>query len=506
MCATTRVGTMMPRSTLQLLGILLLNVELASGFTLGVSHRPSICRTTSSLAIRADLVPSRRTIFTNLASTPVLDSTEEPVEQPEDSKPESEGNDVNTSTEDTPSTGGENSSTDVSEDKTSTSIEDSEADAAPKATVEDGKGEVVMDFKKSSDIMKAAPTTTVVVTGASGRVGQLTIRRILEMYPWVLVRAVGPSKAKVKKTISAEIVDYMDRIEVVGADLKEKAAVSKVVKGASAIVWCATGFAGNSDLIERFKFLVRMAFNAKNIEEIIGVRYAAEALHEETKTKPGEEEEEEDSKDSKEDSEVSEEGKVLNEGNKSPPLAPGAPRFVLLSSAAVTRPGWSTDDKYKYAEAAEVPIVKLNPSNILGIKAEGEEELRQSNLPYAVVRPCGLNDDHPPGRPIFSCGDLASGRISRYDVAAVLAQCLATPQATGKTFEVLTMAGLPKVPDADGGIQEALSRLPTDKALEEAPSKLREIKENTYSLLLQLRPLPPSQKPTPSKALPGPKK
>ncbi|CAM9600873.1 unnamed protein product, partial [Sphacelaria rigidula] len=88
-------------------------------------------------------------------------------------------------------------------------------------------------------------------------------------------------------------------------------------------------------------------------------------------------------------------------------------RFVLLSSAAVTRPLWSSEEKAAYPAAADVPIVKLNPLNILTVKAQGEAELREAGVPYAVVRPCGLNDNHPRGRPIFSVGDLAAGRICR---------------------------------------------------------------------------------------------
>ncbi|CAM9958966.1 unnamed protein product, partial [Hapterophycus canaliculatus] len=123
-----------------------------------------------------------------------------------------------------------------------------------------------------------------------------------------------------------------------------------------------------------------------------------------------------------------------------------ATRFVLLSSAAVTRPNWSDEEKALYPLAADVPIVKLNPLNILTVKAEGEKELREVGIPYAVVRPCGLNDDHPKGRPLFSVGDTAAGRIcSREDVADVLVRCLATPEATGKTFEVQSLPGFEKV-------------------------------------------------------------
>lgn len=60
------------------------------------------------------------------------------------------------------------------------------------------------------------------------------------------------------------------------------------------------------------------------------------------------------------------------------------------------------------------------------------------------MRPCGLNDKHPAGsRPVFSQGDVAVGRINRKDVAKVLVDCLASPEATGKTFEVMAIAGYP---------------------------------------------------------------
>ena len=50
------------------------------------------------------------------------------------------------------------------------------------------------------------------------------------------------------------------------------------------------------------------------------------------------------------------------------------PKVVLLSSAAVTRPSWSEDKRARFQEAANIPIVKLNPLGILGTKAKGEEK------------------------------------------------------------------------------------------------------------------------------------
>jgi hypothetical protein len=61
-------------------------------------------------------------------------------------------------------------------------------------------------------------------------------------------------------------------------------------------------------------------------------------------------------------------------------------------------------------------------------------------------------------RPVFSQGDVAVGRINRKDVACILADVLSTREATGKTFEVITLAGYPP---ADS-IAPALNRLRKD--------------------------------------------
>ena len=86
--------------------------------------------------------------------------------------------------------------------------------------------------------------------------------------------------------------------------------------------------------------------------------------------------------------------------------------------------------------------------------------LSSSRVDYAVVRPCGLNDNHPAGsRPLFSQGDVAVGRINRNDVAKLLVDCLAAPGATGKTFEVIGVAGYQPAASVDG----ALANLRSDK-------------------------------------------
>lgn len=52
------------------------------------------------------------------------------------------------------------------------------------------------------------------MTGASGRVGQLTVRKILEMYPRVLVRAVVNDFSKGTRLLQEEKSDFGVKLEV----------------------------------------------------------------------------------------------------------------------------------------------------------------------------------------------------------------------------------------------------------------------------------------------------
>ncbi|CAK0865993.1 unnamed protein product [Prorocentrum cordatum] len=74
------------------------------------------------------------------------------------------------------------------------------------------------------------------------------------------------------------------------------------------------------------------------------------------------------------------------------PREGGLPRVVMCSSAAVTRPTWSDARKQRMPGAADIPIVRLNPGDILGGKRKAEDLLRKSGASYAIVRPTGLKD------------------------------------------------------------------------------------------------------------------
>ncbi|GJQ09841.1 hypothetical protein GpartN1_g1632.t1 [Galdieria partita] len=117
------------------------------------------------------------------------------------------------------------------------------------------------------------------------------------------------------------------------------------------------------------------------------------------------------------------------------------PRLVVLSSAAVTRLEWNERQRQIYAGSFNIPIVQLNPGNILNEKRKGEDAVRSSSIPYCIIRATGLNDEHPSGKIVFQQGDTAVGRINRKDVADTLVAALDFPSSSYKTFEIFSVQG-----------------------------------------------------------------
>jgi len=79
-------------------------------------------------------------------------------------------------------------------------------------------------------------------------------------------------------------------------------------------------------------------------------------------------------------------------------------------------------------------------------KFKGEEAVRNSGVPYTIVRPGGLTDE-PGGETSldFRQGDDRQGRVSRADVARVLVAALSLPEAQNKTFELFGGEGPPSI-------------------------------------------------------------
>ncbi|MBW4472640.1 MAG: CIA30 family protein [Stenomitos rutilans HA7619-LM2] len=109
------------------------------------------------------------------------------------------------------------------------------------------------------------------------------------------------------------------------------------------------------------------------------------------------------------------------------------PQFVLVSSAGTTRydrPGINLNE--------EPPAVRMNDQlgGILTWKRRGEEAVRESGIPYTIVRPCALTEAPRGKQLILEQGDHLRGAISRDDVATLCIHAIEQPSACNVTFEV----------------------------------------------------------------------
>ncbi|XP_020587657.1 uncharacterized protein LOC110029627 isoform X2 [Phalaenopsis equestris] len=81
---------------------------------------------------------------------------------------------------------------------------------------------------------------------------------------------------------------------------------------------------------------------------------------------------------------------------------PITPRFVHVSSAGVTRP-----DRPGLDLSKQPPAVRLNKelNFILTYKLKGEDLIRESGIPYSIIRPCALTEEPAGADLIFDQGD-----------------------------------------------------------------------------------------------------
>jgi uncharacterized protein YbjT (DUF2867 family) len=109
------------------------------------------------------------------------------------------------------------------------------------------------------------------------------------------------------------------------------------------------------------------------------------------------------------------------------------PQFVMISSAGVTRPG-----RPGLNLEEEPPAVRMNDQlgGILTWKLRGEDYLRQSGIPYTIIRPCALTESAGGQNLVFEQGDHLKGKVSREDIAQLCVAALKIPQACNVTIEV----------------------------------------------------------------------
>ena len=289
-------------------------------------------------------------------------------------------------------------------------------------------------------LLAPAAARRVVVFGATGRVGRLAVRDLLGRPGELDVRCIVRSIDKAKETLPKDA-----RVELVQGNLEREGEIEGYLAGADAVVWAASGLTDGSTKLDQVLGALKLKFSPASVIDIKALQKV---------------------------------GKVMSQREG---VVSGGPAIVVCSSAGVTRPTWSPEKKQRMAGAADIPIVRLNPLNVLGTKRQGEESLRSvANGRYCIVRPCGLNDKTAEGRPLLSQGDVAVGRISRLDAAKLLCDCLHEPASCGRTFEALALPGFPY----PTSLADQLTRLKRDAE----PGLDENALFATYSLLQQIVP------------------
>lgn len=286
------------------------------------------------------------------------------------------------------------------------------------------------------------------------------MRRLLELEVPVLALVRDADRAANVLDPTNELLDI--RTTDLGSEEDVVSALNGDEKKCDAAIWCATGFSDSPDqgLLTKLKAVFGLATNAGGTIDAVGLPALGTALAGTPK-------------------------RTLSRDGGDDVL----PKVIMLSSAGVTRPDWSEEKKSALEGCAGIPIVRLNPFGILGVKKESEEKLRTCGVDYCIFRPGGLNDSWPSDRrPIFSQGDVAVGRINREDVAKILVDVLSLPEATGKTFEGVSIADSQEgyYPPA-ASIGPALDRLALDKDNGgKGPSE--DVVRATYAIMQQLLP------------------
>eukprot|EP00579_Thalassiosira_antarctica_P005970 CAMPEP_0201877000 /NCGR_PEP_ID=MMETSP0902-20130614/8522_1 /ASSEMBLY_ACC=CAM_ASM_000551 /TAXON_ID=420261 /ORGANISM="Thalassiosira antarctica, Strain CCMP982" /LENGTH=411 /DNA_ID=CAMNT_0048404355 /DNA_START=52 /DNA_END=1287 /DNA_ORIENTATION=- len=293
----------------------------------------------------------------------------------------------------------------------------------------------------------------VAVAGATGRTGKYVVQQLLSQNVPVLAMVRDVDKA-------ANVLDPTNALLTIRqTDLgSEKDVIAALSDGGEegkcdAAIWAATGFSDSPDqsILDKLKAVFGLATNAQATIDAVGLPALGEGLAKTSK------------------------GGVL-------------PKVVMLSSAGCTRPSWSEEKKLALDGSAGIPIVRLNPFGILDVKKESEEKLRSCGVEYCIFRPGGLNDSWSPNqRPIFSQGDVAVGRINRQDVAKILVDLLSTPEATGKTFEGVSIANSEGYYPPAPSIGPALDRLALD-SVNGGTGPSEEVVRATYAIMQQLLP------------------
>ncbi len=259
----------------------------------------------------------------------------------------------------------------------------------------------------------------ILVTGATGGVGQLTVAKLIESGYTVRVLVRNAPKAR-------QLFD--DHVEIAISDIRDPATLPDVMQAVDAII-CATG----TTAFPSPKWDVAIDPHANPLQQAWDwsqVYFNADYRRTKTRNSP---------------EQVDAEG-VRN-------LVVAAPkdlqRFVFVSSCGVERKN-------------SPPYNLLNAFGVLDAKQQGEQAIVQSGLPYTIVRPGRLIDGPFTSSDlntllkattngkfdvVIGTGDTLNGQTSRIDVAAACVAALSDANTENQIFELINQGTRPAAID-----------------------------------------------------------
>ena len=254
-------------------------------------------------------------------------------------------------------------------------------------------------------------TNLVLVVGATGGVGQLTVAGLLDK--GINVRALTRHPDQAQK-----LFDH--RVEVVVGDIRFPSTLAAIMPGITHIICCAGTTAFPST---RWEFDQNLT-----ILDWLSFALNPRASCDRAQNSP---------------QQVDAEG-IQHLVSVTPS---DLQRFVLISSCGIER-------------KQRLPYSLLNTFGVLDAKAQGEAALLASGRPYTIIRPGRLIDGPYTAYDLntllkaktklklgllLGTGDTLTGQTSRIDLAAACVESLFSPMTVGKVFELVNQGPRPSV-------------------------------------------------------------
>ena len=253
-------------------------------------------------------------------------------------------------------------------------------------------------------------TDLVLVAGATGSVGQLTVAKLLEKNTFQ-VRVLTRNHAKAGKM-------FDNKVEIAIGDIRKPETLTEVAKDVRSIM-CCTGTSAFPSAKWDFDI-------DNNLFDWLKIYFDSDFRNSRSKNSP---------------QQVDANG-VINLVNAA---SQELKRFIFVSSCGVLR-----KDTFPYS--------LLNSFGVLDAKKQAEEAIIKSGLPYTIIRPGRLIDGPYTSYDlntllkaetdnklniVLGTGDTLNGQSSRIDVAQACVQSLFYPITSHKIFEIVNFGNRP---------------------------------------------------------------